>query len=97
MFAPEVVEAVALAVSEAVGNVVRHAYPDNAGTFQISAAADEEWLHVAITDQGGGRAEPSLNPGQGLGLAIMREMADARIHDLERWVQVALRFPCTAR
>jgi serine/threonine-protein kinase RsbW len=93
--APQIIDAVALAVSEAVANVVRHAYPEDTGKVELCAAADEQSLRITITDHGVGRATASRNPGEGLGLTIMREMAEAQIHDLPSGVQVALRFPCT--
>jgi serine/threonine-protein kinase RsbW len=55
-----------LAVSEAVTNVVRHAYPRGEGTvaLTIGRAGDELWILVA--DRGCGYQTRSANPGLGL-------------------------------
>lgn len=69
-------ESVRLAVSEAVTNVVRHAYPHGGGTVRVTAsrAADELWVLVA--DDGCGHQSPSHNPGLGLGLGIIAHECD---------------------
>ena len=91
----QTVDGVALTVSEAVGNVVRHAYLDQTGTVEICASIEQESLIITISDHGVGRATPSLNPGQGLGLTLMQRIADAQIDDLPNGgVHIALRFPC---
>ena len=65
---------VAVAVSEAVTNVVRHAYPVGAaGSVRVDAASDGECLSVRVSDQGeGGETSDSL----GLGLRLMDAIAD---------------------
>lgn len=89
----ELVDAVALAVSEAVGNVVRHAYPAHAGTVELCATSDDQALLITITDHGVGLDTPTSDPGQGLGLRIMQSMADADVRPLAAGgVQVSLRF-----
>jgi serine/threonine-protein kinase RsbW len=66
-------EDLAVAVSEAVTNVVRHAYPsDAAGDVVLAAATDGEWLSVQIKDRGCGNPSTSL----GLGLPLMTELSD---------------------
>ncbi len=69
--------AVELAVSEAVTNVVRHGYRDGlAGSVDIELAASDNSVDVVISDAGVG---PLLHPdseGAGLGLMIMRSLAD---------------------
>ena len=67
---------VVTAFSEAVANVVAHAYPDRPGEVQVSAfvAKDELWIKVA--DEGIGCNERSARSGQGLGLGLGL-MADA--------------------
>ena len=58
----------AAAVSEAVTNAVRHAYPpDRMGEVVLDAVADGEWLTVRVSDRG-------------LGLPLMHELAD-RVED----------------
>lgn len=74
--AKERVEGLRLAVSEAVTNVVRHAYPCGAGSVAVTAgrAADELWVLVA--DRGHGPQSPSPNPGLGFGLGIIANECD---------------------
>jgi anti-sigma regulatory factor (Ser/Thr protein kinase) len=83
-------------VSEAVGNVVRHAYRDGRiGAVELDAHTENDWLFVSVRDQGAGLGSPSPNPGQGLGLRIMQAMADTRLTELPGGgFEVALRFPC---
>lgn len=70
------VEGLRLAVSEAVTNVVRHAYPDSSGALCVTAnvAADELWVLVA--DHGCGYQTPSHHPGLGFGLGIIARESD---------------------
>ncbi len=52
----EQVEAVRLAASEALTNVVKHAYPDRPGSIHVTAAVACRELCVEITDDGWGFA-----------------------------------------
>jgi anti-sigma regulatory factor (Ser/Thr protein kinase) len=67
---------VALAVSEAAGNVVMHAYPD-AGLRPLHVAADFEDgdLEVVVADEGEGLRR-RRSPGLGAGLGIIAETCD---------------------
>ncbi len=69
-------EALRLALSEAVTNVVRHAYPRGGGTVGVTAnvAGDELWIR--LSDTGVGHQAPSPNPGLGFGLAIIAHECD---------------------
>lgn len=69
-------EALQLAVSEAVTNVVRHAYPDRRGTVWLTAALDTDELCVLVADSGCGHRTPSDDPGLGLGLALIAHECD---------------------
>lgn len=90
-------EDVALAVSEAVGNVVRHAYDDAAGRVELKARRAGEWLEVVIRDWGKGW-QPSSNPGLGLGVPLMRTMGDLSVTaPPDGGCRVALRFACSSR
>jgi anti-sigma regulatory factor (Ser/Thr protein kinase) len=72
----EQVEAVALAASEALTNVVKHAYPDRPGSIHVTAAVACGELCVEITDHGYGlRAHPSRG-GLGLGLTVIASLCD---------------------
>lgn len=73
---PEELDAVRLAVSEAVTNVVRHAYRDDSGTVQLTAAAAGGELWVLVADDGDGMEVRTPYPGLGVGLALISQMAD---------------------
>jgi anti-sigma regulatory factor (Ser/Thr protein kinase) len=71
-------DAVALAVTEAITNAVRHAYPESEGTVLVRLAQDSaDQLLVAVTDEGVGshRRAKRTNPGTGIGLALIRELS----------------------
>jgi serine/threonine-protein kinase RsbW len=72
-------EDVALAVSEAVSNVVLHAYDGHGepGDVRLDAWIDEDALQVAVSDAGNGIGRFSSRPGLGLGLSLMSQVADA--------------------
>jgi serine/threonine-protein kinase RsbW/stage II sporulation protein AB (anti-sigma F factor) len=77
-FAPLRVEDVAVALSEVLTNVVMHAYRDrlHPGPVVLSAALDGESLHVAVGDEGVGFGRRPDSPGLGLGLPLVRAIAD---------------------
>jgi anti-sigma regulatory factor (Ser/Thr protein kinase) len=64
---------VALAVSEAVTNVVKYAYGPEGGTVELSASADKGWLEISVSDQGEGFV-PGPSPGLGLGLTLIADL-----------------------
>jgi anti-sigma regulatory factor (Ser/Thr protein kinase) len=65
-----------LAVSEAVTNVVVHAYRGRAGTVKITGAIASDELWVLISDSGCGYQTPSERPGLGWGLVLMADACD---------------------
>jgi serine/threonine-protein kinase RsbW len=72
-----------LAVTEACGNAVRHAYPDGAGDVSVSYVMDGTILIVLVEDQGAGiEADRPRSDGVerslegGMGMSIMRAIAD---------------------
>src|SRR4051812_2279694 len=71
---------VVLCVSEAVTNVVLHAYTDSPaeGTVEIEAHVDD-LLCIHVRDTGGGLRPRPTSPGLGLGLPIISQLA----HSLE--------------
>jgi anti-sigma regulatory factor (Ser/Thr protein kinase) len=73
---PEKVEAIRLAVSEAMTNVVLHAYRDAPGDVYITAAVVANELWVLIADDGCGLDHRSDSAGLGLGLALISQQAD---------------------
>jgi anti-sigma regulatory factor (Ser/Thr protein kinase) len=70
------VDGMVLAVSEAVANVVAHAYVDDApGVVELSAAASPLEVTVTVRDHGGGLGGADRAPGAGYGLLIIRRLA----------------------
>lgn len=64
---------VALAVSEALSNVVMHAYVDRRepGSMRLTAQLAGRRLHVEVEDDGVGIRPRVDSPGAGMGLALM--------------------------
>jgi serine/threonine-protein kinase RsbW len=69
---------VALALSEACGNVVLHAYyPDDPDpTVRIAARTAGSSLVLEVEDRGRGLRSHHSDPGLGLGLDLIRRLAD---------------------
>ena len=71
-----------LALTEAVSNSVRHAYPDGSGSVSIAYELTGETLAVEVADDGTGFDPDGRRPwGEeltegGLGIAIIRTIAD---------------------
>jgi anti-sigma regulatory factor (Ser/Thr protein kinase) len=73
----EQVDRVRLAVSEAVTNVVEHAYATGShGRIQLAAAVEDGELLVLVSDEGGGMDSNRESLGLGLGLGLMAEACD---------------------
>lgn len=68
----EMVAEVALAVSEAVTNVVKYAYAGGEGQVELLAAAEKGWLEIRVRDQGEGFAA-GRSEGLGLGLSLIAD------------------------
>ena len=64
---------IALAVSEAVSNVVLHAYRELArpGLVSVEAEREGDALRVLVRDDGPGIAPRADSPGLGIGLSII--------------------------
>lgn len=73
-----------LALTEATSNSVRHAYADGDGRVEISFSLEEDRLIVEVSDDGAGfepesagrKDEPDELTEGGLGIAIIRSIAD---------------------
>jgi anti-sigma regulatory factor (Ser/Thr protein kinase) len=73
---PQQLEAIRLAVSEALSNAVIHAYPGAPGQVHVRAAVKAGVLSVVVADEGRGLS-PKLNRrGMGLGLVLIAQAAD---------------------
>ncbi len=68
---------IALAVTEAVANVVVHAYDPGAtdGSVHVVADIDDDALEVVVADDGAG-FRPGRSPGLGAGLGIVADVSD---------------------
>jgi anti-sigma regulatory factor (Ser/Thr protein kinase) len=87
---------IAVCVSEAMTNVVMHAYRDmdSPGQIEVEAEHDGDSLTVRISDQGHG-LEPRLDStGLGLGLPLISQFADASeiVSPEQGGTQIIMRF-----
>jgi serine/threonine-protein kinase RsbW len=85
---PELLADLKLAVTEACGNAVRHAYGDGDGPVDVAFVVNDNRLEVVVEDQGAGielpkleallEAQPIETPpvDGGMGLAIIRAIVD---------------------
>lgn len=72
----EQLDAVRLACSEAVTNVVLHAYRERPGLLHVDAAVARGELWVLVADDGCGLEVRSQRPGMGQGLRLIAAVAD---------------------
>ena len=96
----EQLEAVRLAASEAITNVVRHAYrPDEEGTVHVTAALASDELWVLVGDDGHGLRARTHSPGLGLGLSLIASVAEefAVVNRSVQGVEVRMRFGVRVR
>lgn len=87
---------IALAVTEACANVVRHAYPDGGGEVEVEAALVDGDLVVCVSDAGVGFEYPSRQPGAGLGVPLMERLAATTINSRPGCTRVQMRFALAA-
>jgi serine/threonine-protein kinase RsbW len=87
--------AVGLAVTEAVTNVILHAYPGSAGSVAVTADASLQELVVVVADEGVGARNFTLRAGSdlGVGLALIRELCSSvRIDPASTGTTVTMHF-----
>lgn len=80
---PEVLADLKLAVTEACGNAVRHAYAKGDGQVTVEFTVGDGRLEIVVGDQGDGFARPIADDWTmpdhlegGMGMAIIREIVD---------------------
>ena len=84
---------VGLAVTEAVGNAVKHAYPDREpGSVELFAEWSDRGLHVRISDQGIGMQPNRKGHDLGLGLRLMEVACDDYELDANPGVTIQMVF-----
>jgi serine/threonine-protein kinase RsbW len=67
---------VRLAVSEAISNVVLHAYAEEPGNVHVTARVVEDELWILVADDGRGHNASPIRAGLGWGLAFITDAAD---------------------
>jgi serine/threonine-protein kinase RsbW len=72
----EQLDDIRLGASEAVTNVVQHAYEGRPGSFQLTASYTPGELWLMIADDGAGLRPGSVHGGLGLGLAVIAQVTD---------------------
>jgi anti-sigma regulatory factor (Ser/Thr protein kinase) len=87
---------IALAVSEAVGNAVRHAYPQTAGNIDLAVEHHDSEITITIGDHGVGLDNPTSDPGLGMGLQLIGTLATSWSLDSHpTGTTVTMRFAAT--
>jgi anti-sigma regulatory factor (Ser/Thr protein kinase) len=89
------VEGITLAVSEAVANVVAHAYAEGeSGIIDLSGTASPHEVAIVVRDRGRGlEAAAGESRGAGFGMEIIRRLAqDVALEDGARGVALTMRF-----
>ena len=83
-----------LAVSEAVANVVTHAYEEGTGGLvELLGTASESEVAIVVRDRGGGLAAARPSHGAGFGIEIIRRLAQhVALDDSPSGVALTMRF-----
>jgi two-component sensor histidine kinase len=68
--------AIALAVTEAVSNAARHAYPGGGGSIVVRGRLEETRLDIEVADAGRGFTPHADTATNGLGMMIIVRLAD---------------------
>ena len=72
----EQVDAIRLAASEALTNVIVHAYGDRTGEIHLTAAAAGGEFWILVADDGEGLRPGGASSGLGLGLTLIADACD---------------------
>jgi serine/threonine-protein kinase RsbW len=73
---PELLDDLKTAVSEACNNVVMHAYDGDPGPMCVRLYIDDDRVRVDVQDEGVGVAPDVIDRADGIGLSIVRALAD---------------------
>ncbi|HET6849924.1 MAG TPA: ATP-binding protein [Gaiellales bacterium] len=89
---------VALAVTEAAANAIRHAYPQRGdGRITVRGWFEDGLFIVQVLDRGVGIDTPTRDPGAHLGIALIEQLADAQFALREGGgTEARLAFPLVA-
>jgi len=89
---------VGLAVSEAVGNAVVHAFRGRPpGTVRVTARGIDGVLTVTVSDDGVGMSPNIQSPGLGFGISLITKVAlDVHFESSEGGTRVTMDFPAEA-
>jgi anti-sigma regulatory factor (Ser/Thr protein kinase) len=93
---PHVLHDLRLALSEALANVVVHAYRDTRpGAMKVQAIMEDRYVEIAVADEGVGMRPRPDSPGLGLGLPMIASLAaESRIEArAEGGTVLLMRFP----
>jgi serine/threonine-protein kinase RsbW len=92
------VDDVRLAVSEAVGNAVSHAFRGtDPGTVRLLAAVEGGRLVVTVSDDGTGMRPNPDTKGMGMGIPLITKLSlDARFDSTDSGTTVSMTFPAEA-
>lgn len=93
--APETIKSIALAVTEAVTNVVKHAYESDATDrgIWLDGSVANDLLEIRVSDRGLGFRK-SASPGLGVGLSIIADMsAELDVDQDPNGTELRMRFP----
>ena len=89
---------VALALSEAVGNVIQHAYPNGAGHIDVSMLSNDHEIVITVADTGVGIDNAADSPGLGIGLQLIGRIATTwTISSDASGTAITMRFASPAR
>ena len=89
---------VALALSEAVGNVIQHAYPNGAGDIDVSMLSNDHEIVITVADSGVGIDNAADSPGLGIGLQLIGRIATTwTISSDASGTAITMRFASPAR
>ncbi len=95
---PALAADIALGVTEACANAIRHAYPERRdGRLTMRAWCEDGLFVVQVLDRGVGIDTPTRSPGAHLGVALIEQLSDAEFSMREGGgTEARLAFPIQA-